>query len=155
MSQINTRKITWEIKPFDELTTRELHDILKIRVDVFVVEQNCAYHEIDNNDIPSYHLLAKAGSKIIGTARIVPEGIIYDEISIGRIAIEKEYRGKGVGRILMKKSMDFCKTQLRAKAIKLAGQLYLKEFYEAFGFRQVSAIYPWDGIDHLDMLWEE
>lgn len=126
--------------------------MLKVRVDVFVVEQECAYPEIDGKDTLCVHILGKDSSgKTLATARIAPAGLIYSEVSIGRVAVDKSLRGTGVGKIVMEHAMAFCKTELRAKTIKIAGQLYLKKFYSDFGFEQISEVYLWDGIEHIDM----
>ncbi|NEN23312.1 GNAT family N-acetyltransferase [Cryomorpha ignava] len=144
--------MTWEIKTFGELSTNELHDLLKTRVDVFVVEQECAYPEIDGKDPLCIHVLGKNSSgKTLATARIAPAGVIYGEVSIGRVAIDKSLRGTGVGKIVMEQAMTFCIEELNAKTIKIAAQLYLKKFYSGFGFTQISDVYLWDGIEHIDM----
>ena len=144
--------MTWEIKSFGELSAAELHDLLKVRVDVFVVEQECAYPEIDGKDSLCVHVLGKDSSgKTLATARIAPAGLIYSEVSIGRVAVDKSLRRLGVGKIVMENALSFCKTELRAKTIKIAGQLYLKKFYSDFGFVQISEVYLWDGIEHIDM----
>lgn len=144
--------MSWELKSFGELSAAELHDLLKVRVDVFVVEQECAYPEIDGKDSLCVHVLGKDSSgKTLATARIAPAGLIYSEVSIGRVAIDQSLRGTGVGKIVMEKALAFCKTELRAKTIKIAAQLYLKKFYAGFGFTQISEVYLWDGIEHIDM----
>lgn len=148
--------ITWQIKPFNQLTVHDLHDILKARVDIFVVEQNCAYPEIDGKDPACFHVIARhRNNALIGTARIAPAGVIYDEPSIGRVVVAKPFRHLGLGKILMQVSIDFSVNALKTNKIKIAAQLYLKNFYEDFGFVQISAIYPWDGISHIDMMWSQ
>ena len=152
MSDIQTPKMTWEIKSFGELSTGELHDLLKVRMDVFVVEQACAYPEIDGKDTLCVHVLGKDSSGItVATARIVPAGVIYSEVSIGRVAVEKSLREKGIGKIVMEHALTYSKTTLNASTIKIAAQLYLKKFYSDFGFVQISDVYLWDGIEHIDM----
>jgi ElaA protein len=152
MQSEETNEYTIDIKHFNDLSTRELYQILKARVDVFIVEQNCPYEELDNNDQDCYHLLCKdPKGKIVAVTRIAPAGLIYEEASIGRVVTTKEVRGKGLGIEIMKRSMIFCRDQLKANSIKIAAQLYLKKFYEDLGYEQISEIYPWDGIDHIDM----
>lgn len=147
-------EIDWQIKSFNELTTHDLHDILKARVDIFVVEQNCAYPEIDGKDPDCFHVIARdRDDKLIGTARIAPAGVIYDEASVGRVVVVKEFRRLKLGTKLMQLSMDFCENTLAAQSVKIAAQLYLKDFYEEFGFEQISKVYLWDGIEHIDMRW--
>ncbi len=145
-------ELTWELKPFKDLSVLELHDLLKVRVDVFVVEQECAYQEIDGMDPVCWHVLGKnAEGRVLATSRIAPAGSIYPEVSIGRIAVDKSQRGKGLGKVVTQKAMDFCITELTVPTIKIAAQLYLKKFYSDFGFVKISDVYLWDGIEHIDM----
>jgi len=96
--------------------------------------------------------LGKDSSGItVATARIVPAGVIYSEVSIGRVAVEKSLREKGIGKIVMEHALTYSKTTLNASTIKIAAQLYLKKFYSDFGFVQISDVYLWDGIEHIDM----
>jgi len=144
--------VEWEIKKFEELSLIELHDLLRIRVDIFVVEQNCAYAEIDGKDSQCLHVLGKtAQGELMATARIAPAEIIYSEWSVGRVVVKEEYRRFKLGKELMNVSIDFCKKEGSAESIKIAAQLYLKKFYSELGFEQISEVYPWDGIDHIDM----
>lgn len=130
--------------------------MLKVRVDVFVVEQECAYPEIDGKDPLCVHVLGKdSAGTTVATARIAPAGLIYSEVSIGRVAIDQSLRGTGVGKIVMQHAMTFCKKELNASTIKIAAQLYLKKFYADFGFTQISEVYLWDGIEHIDMRFVE
>lgn len=141
----------WEILPFEDLSLLELHDILKLRVDVFVVEQECAYEEVDGKDPECYHLIHYRNGKLACTARIAPAGVIYPEVSIGRVITAADERKSGLGKALMERCISFCAEKIEAKTIKIAAQLYLKDFYGNLGFEQISEIYPWDGIDHVDM----
>ena len=138
------------------LTPLELHDLLKVRVDVFVVEQECAYPEIDGKDTVCVHVLGKNDNgTTLATARIAPAGVIYSEVSIGRVAVDKSLRGTGIGKAVMEYAMKYCETTLNASTIKIAAQLYLKKFYSDFGFTQISDIYLWDGIEHIDMRYSQ
>ncbi|MCZ4408111.1 GNAT family N-acetyltransferase [Cryomorphaceae bacterium 1068] len=152
MSDDKKPDIVWETKAFDELTLLELHDLLRVRLDIFVVEQNCPYSEIDGMDPLCTHVIGKTDEgKLIATARIAPAGTIYDECSIGRVVVKEEYRQFKIGKELMDVSILYCKEQKGVKTIKIAAQLYLRKFYSSFGFEQISDVYPWDGIDHIDM----
>lgn len=145
-------ELTWEVKSFNNLSVLELHDLLKVRVDVFVVEQECPYEEIDGMDTVCWHLLGKNNDgKTLATARIAPADSIYPEVSIGRVAIDKSLRRKGLGKVVMQKAIDYCEDELNAPTIKIAAQLYLKNFYSNLGFVQISEVYLWDGIEHIDM----
>lgn len=139
--------------PFQELSLNELHDLLKLRTDIFVVEQDCAYPEIDGNDPKCFHTLGTdSGGVLRAVARIVPAGVIGKELSIGRVVVEASARGRGSGRQLMEEAISFCESKWGTATIKVAAQLYLKKFYEDLGFVPVGDVYPWDGIDHIDML---
>ena len=152
MSEPQKPETSWEIKSFEQLSTTELHDLLRLRVDIFVVEQACAYHEIDGKDPMCMHVLGKDKTgEVIATARLAPAGVIYPEVSIGRVAIRKEFRSYGFGKVIMKHSIDYCNDELNATSIKIAGQLHLKKFYSELGFVQISEVYLWDGIEHIDM----
>jgi len=144
--------VHWELKAFDELTLLELHDLLRIRLDIFVVEQNCAYSEIDGMDPSCVHVIGSTPEgEIIATARIAPAGSVYEEWSIGRVVVKEGFRKFKLGKELMQISIDYCRKHTDAKTIKIAAQLYLKEFYSSLSFEQISDVYPWDGIDHIDM----
>ncbi len=144
--------LTWRIKRFDDLSLMELHDLLRVRLDIFVVEQGCPYSEIDGKDPECIHVLGTTSdNELIATARIVPAGVIYDEWSIGRVVVKKEYRKFKIGKELMEISIDHCIKEHEAKTIKIAAQEYLKGFYEDLKFEQISGRYMWDGIEHIDM----
>ncbi|WP_319204841.1 GNAT family N-acetyltransferase [uncultured Ilyobacter sp.] len=143
----------WNIKKFDELSNRELYDIMQQRVDVFVVEQNCPYAEIDGKDIDAYHLFAADDGNIAAYTRILHPGVSFDEVSIGRVLVNMAYRGEGLGQELMKKTMEFVTKDLKEKSIKIAAQEYLLEFYLSLGFEEASDVYLEDGIPHIDMLF--
>lgn len=143
--------MTWKLYRFDELTATELYEMLKLRVDVFVVEQNCPYPELDNLDQQSVHLAYRENGKILAYARLVPGEIKYGVPSIGRVIVDPAARGRGLSRELMNRSVDFIFTEWQPSEIRLQGQLYLKEFYQSFGFNPISDVYDEDGIPHVDM----
>jgi ElaA protein len=152
MSDDRKPRIHWESKAFDELTLLDLHDLLRVRLDIFVVEQNCPYSEIDGMDPLCTHVIGKTQvGELVATARIAPAGTIYDECSIGRVVVKEEYRQFKIGKKLMDVAILYCKEKMGVKTIKIAAQLYLKKFYSSLGFEQISDVYPWDGIDHIDM----
>lgn len=152
MSLDKKPQVHWETKAFDELTLMELHDLLRIRLDIFVVEQNCPYSEIDGMDPQCIHVIGEtAKGEMIATARIAPAGTIYSEWSIGRVVVKADFRQFKIGKDLMRVCIDYCEKIAKVKTIKIAAQLYLKKFYSSLGFEQISDVYPWDGIDHIDM----
>lgn len=142
----------WFIKEFNELSLNELYNILKARVDIFVVEQACAYPEIDNYDQQSLHLFLKDGEKIVAYVRILPANSKYPEVSIGRVIVTKNYRGQGYAADIMKKAIDYIYTEWQEEVIKIQAQHYLNTFYSSLGFEQITDIYLEDNIPHIDML---
>ncbi|ANU15083.1 putative acetyltransferase [Planococcus halocryophilus Or1] len=141
----------WKVYQFDDLSARKLYDVLKLRVDVFVVEQNCPYPELDGLDQRSVHLLCSEKEDVLAYARLVPAGAKYEVPSIGRVIVHKDARGRGLAKELLERSIDYISNEWHAEAIKLQGQVYLKEFYESFGFQSISESYDEDGIPHVDM----
>lgn len=145
--------IKWYCKKFDELTAHELYAILQLRNIVFIVEQNCAYPDIDNKDQQSQHYMGWKEGVLVAYTRLLPPGVSYSCCSIGRVVTAPSARGEGTGRLLMEKSIQKCTELFGDGSIKIGAQLYLKKFYESLGFRQTSEIYDEDGIDHIEMLY--
>jgi ElaA protein len=146
-------EITWAILPFAGLSPLQLHDALKVRVDVFVVEQQCAYAEIDGCDPGCLHVLGMdSKGRVVATARIAPPGVLYPEASIGRVAILPPYRGLGLGYALMHRAVAHCEEEMRVPSVKIAAQRHLERFYTHLGFVTTSEPFDWDGIPHVYML---
>ena len=143
--------IHWILKNFDELSPHQLYAILQLRNEVFVVEQNCDFQDADDKDQDSHHLMGFADNKLVAYTRLVPPGIIYREMSIGRVVTSPAVRRSGAGRELMKKSIDSCYKLFGEAPIKIGAQHYLKTFYESLGFQQISEVYLEDGIEHIYM----
>ena len=144
-------QLHWIVKKFEELTPYQLYAILQLRNEVFVVEQACVFQDADDKDQDSYHLMGFADNKLAAYTRLVPPGHAYTEMSIGRVVTSPSVRRSGAGRELMKKSIDNCYQLFGEGPIKIGAQLYLKNFYESFGFRQISDVYLEDGIEHIYM----
>jgi ElaA protein len=140
--------LTWHVRTFAELSTSELYAILALRERVFVVEQKCAYQELDGRDAVCRHLWAEQGGAIVAYLRIVPAGARFDEVSIGRVVTAPEVRGAGLGRELMIRGIAAC----GAVPIRVMAQAYLEKFYAELGFARVSDLYDEDGIMHVDMI---
>lgn len=145
--------INWNCKSFDELNVHELYAILRLRTEVFVVEQNCVFQDMDNKDQGSYHICGWQNNELIAYTRLVPAGVSYHEASIGRVITAPSARRTGAGRALMQYSIQKLYELWGKQSIKLGAQLYLKKFYESFGFQQTSDIYIEDGIPHIEMLF--
>lgn len=141
----------FSVKPLVDLSSGELLDVLKERVRVFVVEQECPYQEVDDTDETALHVILKDNDNIAGYTRIMDDS---EYASIGRVLVVKEYRGLNLGRKIVQKSIDEIKERFPGKSIKISGQEYLKDFYESFGFKVVSDVYLEDGIPHMDMILE-
>lgn len=139
-------------KPFGEIDPKILYEILKLRQDVFVLEQQCLYPDLDGFDLKCYHLWGTKNGKIISTARIVPPGLIYPEASIGRVCTAFEERNNGEGKKLMMRAIACVKEIFGPVSIKIGAQLYLEEFYRQMGFEPCSSAYDEDGILHIKML---
>lgn len=144
--------INWVCKKFGELTPEELYKILRLRSEVFVVEQQCVYLDMDNKDYYCHHLSGWEGDQLLGYSRIVPSGISYVEFSIGRVVSSPAARGRGIGRELIQQSIQTVYNLYGRKDIRIGAQYYLREFYSSFGFVQKGDIYPEDGIEHVEML---
>lgn len=146
--------IDWVLKKFDELTPHQLYAILQLRNAVFVVEQNCVFQDADDNDQSSYHLMGFDGATLVAYTRLLAPGITYNEASIGRVVTAPAMRRYGVGKKLMQQSVDAVYHLFGKGTIKIGAQLYLKKFYESFGFEQIDAMYLEDNIEHIYMLKE-
>lgn len=139
----------WQLKTFDELTARELHAIYKVRTDIFVVEQNCPYPEVDDLDLLALHLFLEKGGAIIAYCRLIETD---SQIKLSRVLVVSETRQTGLGRQLVRKSLEISALLFPEKPIYAQAQAHLKDFYASFGFEAISEKYLEDGILHLDML---
>lgn len=144
--------INWEFKNFSELTLESLYDIMRLRQEVFILEQNCPYLDADGKDIHSYHLLGYLNSELVAYLRLVMPGISYDELSFGRILTSKKIRGNGVGKLLMEEGIKQSKIIFGNIPNRISAQKYLKKFYNEFGFKEIGKEYLEDGIPHIEMI---
>lgn len=152
---IFTMAINWTCKSFNELTPDELYAILRLRSEVFVVEQNCVFLDMDNNDQYCYHFMGFIGNDLAAYVRLIGPEKIYKQMSIGRVVTSAIYRNIGAGRLLMESAIEKCYELFGHGPIKIGAQLYLKKFYGSLGFKQISDIYDEDGIDHIHMMKED
>ena len=144
--------IQWLLKKFEELTPYQLYEILQLRNEVFVVEQNCVFQDADGKDQNSWHLMGFDNNKLIAYTRLVPQGEIYEYCSIGRVVTSPTARSNGIGKELMDRSIKAIYDLFGYRPIKIGAQVYLKKFYESFGFQQSSDVYLEDGIEHIHMV---
>lgn len=151
MPEPRTATLQWRELPFDALRPIELHDLLRLRVNIFVVEQRCAYAEIDGQDPTALHLLgAEAEGRLVAYARVLPPG--HDgKPHIGRVVVEEGHRGAGIGRVLMERAIAACTRLHGVMPIVVQAQATLLDFYRSLGFVPISGEYLWDGIPHVDM----
>ena len=138
---------------FKELNVDELYTILKLRNEVFVVEQNCVYQDADSKDSISFHLSGWDEGNLVAYCRILPPGVSYKEPSIGRVVSSPQYRNKGFGKELMNEAIIHTVKQFNCNTIRISAQLYLQKFYEQLSFVQVSDSYLEDNIPHIEMLF--
>ena len=130
--------MNFKIKHFNQLNTDILYRILKARIDVFVVEQNCPYPECDNKDQQSYHLYYEENGEIAAYLRILPAGLSYREPSIGRVLVAEKFRRQGYAEKMMNTAADFIKKRFAADSIRISAQEYLNDFYQSLGYKNVS-----------------
>ena len=142
----------WLCKEFNDLSTEELYSILQLRTEIFVVEQNCVFQDMDGKDEDAYHLMCYEDDRLIAYTRLLPAGISYNECSIGRVVTKKINRGTGIGKELMAISIEYCYRLFGKSPIRIGAQVYLEKFYSSFGFKKESDIYIEDGIPHIEMV---
>ncbi|MBP6576165.1 MAG: GNAT family N-acetyltransferase [Chryseobacterium sp.] len=143
--------IDWKIKTFSELTTTELYEIIKARVNVFVVEQDCPYPDLDDYDQKAIHLWAEKEGEVLAYCRIFDKGIKYPETSIGRVVTTEKGRGTGLGKQLISYAIDVIENRLRTTEVRISAQDYLLKFYSGFGFVDTGKKYLEDNIPHTEM----
>ena len=145
--------LSWEVKFFSELSALRLYQVLKLRQDVFVLEQQCLYADTDNLDQQSLHisLISEEDDDLVAYCRVLPAGVIYPEVAIGRVVVAPNARNKGLAKQLMQKAINFIEVEMQAPAIKISAQFQLRKFYQSFGFIVTSDPYDEDGIEHIEM----
>lgn len=141
----------WKIKRFEALSTSELYNVLQLRSEVFVVEQNCVYQDVDGKDQKALHLLGEDNGQTVAYARLFEPKDYFNEASIGRVVVKQSYREKKLGHILIREAIQAIKIHFNEAKITISAQLYLKHFYESHGFMQTSETYLEDDIPHIEM----
>ncbi|WP_317897210.1 GNAT family N-acetyltransferase [Aurantibacillus circumpalustris] len=139
------------VKEFNSLSVKELFEIYHLRSQIFIVEQNCAYQDVDDKDTVSNHLMIFENKKLIGYCRILPPNSSYMEPSIGRVAINKDFRHNGLGKFLMQEAINKTKNLFEEHAIVISAQFYLLKFYTDLGFKVEGSQYLEDDIPHIKM----
>jgi ElaA protein len=144
--------LTHQIKFFQDLDVYELYELLRLRSEVFVVEQNCAFLDQDNKDQQCSHVLLYADGKLAAYSRLVPPGLSYQEISIGRVVTSPDFRGTGMGKKVMQIAIQGCEDLFGSADIRIGAQTYALPFYEGLGFVSDGEVYDEDGIAHIEMV---
>ena len=143
--------VDWKIKTFSELNTTELYEIIKARVNVFVVEQDCPYPDLDDYDQKAIHLWAENNNEVLAYCRIFDKGIKYPETSIGRVITTEKGRGTGLGKQLIQYAVEVIENRLGTSEVRISAQDYLLKFYSGFGFQETDKKYLEDNIPHTEM----
>lgn len=143
---------TLHIKTFKQLTVDELYELLRVRTEVFVVEQDCVYQDMDGDDKEAIHVWLTQDDKVVALARVCPAGVHLPTISIGRVITT--VRGKAYGKQIMLATIDVAVERFGATSIDIEAQEYAKGFYQGVGFKQTSSTFMLDGIPHIKMRWD-
>jgi ElaA protein len=144
--------LRFEIKAFNELSLVELYQILSLRSEVFIVEQNCPYQDVDGKDEKAIHVIGRYNGTLVAYARLFNSGDYFDNASIGRVVLKKEFRNRNLGHELMREAIAAVKSRYNQHAITISAQHYLLRFYQQHGFEAVGDIYPEDDIPHIRMI---
>lgn len=142
----------WVARSFGELSAGELYGLLKLRADIFVVEQECAYADTDGKDQKALHLMGYQGDDLVACARIFGPGDYLDQVSIGRVAVKRDHRGQALGKELMHRALETVRERWGAEPVALSAQTYLRKFYKELGFVETGREYLEDGIPHIKMI---
>jgi len=140
------------VKAFSDLSPDELYQIMRLRIEVFVIEQQCFYQDADNKDQHCHHLMLFKDNELVAYARIVPVGLSFEEASIGRVITSAQVRGTGAGKVLMEAAMQTCRQIFGNVPIRIGAQTYAKAFYAALGFEASGSEFMEDGIPHIEMV---
>lgn len=143
-----------KVKKFNELTIQELYSLLKLRSEIFVVEQDCVYQDLDDKDTKSLHVIGLKNNEVVAYTRIFKPGDYFDIASIGRVAVHKDHRKYGYGKDIMYASINAVNDKFKEQKIKISAQTYLNKFYTELGFEAIGEGYLEDGIPHIAMVKE-
>lgn len=150
---MSTAPLEWKLAGFDTLTVQQLYAVLQLRTDVFVMEQNCIFQDMDGSDDQAMHLLGMQDGQLVAYARLFPAGIKFAEASIGRVVTRMSARGTGLGHVLIREAIAAVHSQWGTQPIRIGAQARLKAYYSQHGFVDVGIPYIEDGIDHIEMVW--
>jgi ElaA protein len=146
--------MNWTVQKIVSMDATTLYEIIKLRFDVFIIEQSCFYEEFDNKDLEAVHVYGRDDrDKIIAYLRILEPGVSFAEVSIGRVVVSSEYRKEGIGRDLMQMGLKAVRDLYGDVPVRISAQAYLQAFYRSLGFETQSEIYMEDDIPHIEMLF--
>ena len=145
--------LRWKLAAFDALSPHELYALLQLRTEVFVMEQNCPFQDMDGTDEQALHLMGSQGGPLLAYARCFPAGVKFAEASIGRVVTRQCARGLGLGHLLIDEAIRAVTASWGVQPIRIGAQARLKDYYCDHGFVDVGVPYVEDGIDHIEMLW--
>lgn len=150
----NDSSLAWFVQHYRDLSLNDFHDIISLRIEVFVIEQNCPYQELDGKDKSAWHIFAKnMHGQVIATLRIVPSQTAGNNPSIGRVVVKQDWRGIALGHLIMEKAMAFIREEFGQISVKLSAQEHLQSYYERHGFQRVTEMYLEDEIPHVGMVF--
>jgi len=145
----------FKVKTYQDLSKEELYEVLRLRVEVFVVEQDCVYQDVDGKDSKAIHVLGFKENTLVAYIRLFPPGAYFEHASIGRVVVKETERSHGYGYDLMKRSISAAQEHYDTTILKISAQTYLKKFYNKLGFTETGEEYLEDGIPHIGMIREE
>lgn len=146
------KPISWIVKSFDELDTQELYKIIQARIEIFIIEQNTPYQDLDDTDQKALHLWAEQNNEILAYCRLFHKGIKYNETSIGRVITTQKARGKGLGKQLISYAIQIIQNRFHTSEIRISAQDYLIPLYSTFGFKDTGKKYLEDNLPHTEMV---
>ncbi len=152
-ADVRNADLLWQVSRFTELAPLALYRLLQLRQDVFVIEQACFYRDLDDRDQEAVHMLCWEGGRLVAAQRCLPPGASFRESAIGRVAVAREARGRGLGRELARRGIALNLSRWPGSGIRINAQSYLRQFYAELGFEPVGEEYEEDGIPHLEMLY--
>ncbi len=146
------KKMHLEFRAFSKLSSTHIYDVLRLRQQVFVIEQNCIYDDIDNSDQKALHLLLYDKNELAGYLRIFEPGVKFKDTTIGRIVVSKKFRGRDIGKKIINHGIELAFQQFPSSSIRIEAQNALSNYYSKYGFISEGEVYVVDGIDHIQMV---
>lgn len=147
--------ISYRFFKFDQLSSRDVYKMASLRAEVFIMEQGVKTKELDGKDYECIHLLAYDKDRLAGYIRILPKGLVFSDSSMGRLCVDKDYRGKKIGGKLFMLATNYIHDNMGEERVRIHAQAYLEKAYENMGYKSVSGVYLFEGIEHVEMVHEK